>query len=72
MADATTYFAVPRVTYPRSAIIPLLRQVRPSCEVASTLKWEGIVNDPNGAIPAVPVFEALVAGQRVKGSNRNA
>ena len=40
-----------------TVIGPLLRQVRPSRRVASTLKWEGIVIDPIGAILAVLVFE---------------
>ncbi len=44
-----------------TVIGPLLRQVRPSRRVASTLKWEGIVIDPVGAALAVLVFEqALV------------
>lgn len=43
-----------------TVIGPLLRQVRPSKRVASTLKWEGIVIDPIGAILAVLVFEQLV------------
>ncbi len=43
-----------------TVIGPLLRQVRPSRRVASTLKWEGIVIDPIGAILAVLVFENLL------------
>lgn len=43
-----------------TVIGPLLRQVRPSKRVASTLKWEGIVIDPIGAILALLVFEHLV------------
>lgn len=45
-----------------TVIIPLLRQVRPAGAVGSVLKWEGIVNDPIGAMMAVLVFETLVAG----------
>lgn len=45
-----------------TVIIPLLRQVRPARNVSSILKWEGIVNDPTGAILAVLVFEAISAG----------
>lgn len=45
-----------------TVIIPLLRQVRPARKVSSILKWEGIVNDPTGAILAVLVFEAISAG----------
>lgn len=40
-----------------TVIGPLLRQVRPSRRVASTLKWEGIVIDPIGAVLAVLVFD---------------
>lgn len=45
-----------------TVIIPLLRQVRPAGNVGSVLKWEGIVNDPIGAMMAVLVFEILLAG----------
>lgn len=43
-----------------TVIGPLLRQVRPSKRVAATLKWEGIVIDPIGAIAAVLVFDQLI------------
>ena len=43
-----------------TVIGPLLRQVRPSKRVASTLKWEGIVIDPIGAVIAVLVFHQLI------------
>ena len=36
-----------------TVIIPLLRQVRPTETAGSVLKWEGIVNDPIGAMMAV-------------------
>ena len=45
-----------------TVIIPLLRHVRPSGTVGATLRWEGIVTDPIGAILAVLVFQALIAG----------
>ena len=45
-----------------TVIIPLLRHVRPSRNVGSIIKWEGIVNDPIGAILAVIVFEVTIAG----------
>ena len=45
-----------------TVIVPLLRQMRPVPQVASTLKWEGILIDPIGAVLAVLVFEAVVAG----------
>ena len=45
-----------------TVIIPLLRQVRPTGKVGSILKWEGIVNDPIGAMMAVLVFELMLSG----------
>lgn len=45
-----------------TVIIPLLRHLRPSRQVGSILKWEAIVIDPIGAILAVLVFEAILAG----------
>ena len=53
--------AVLVVTGP-TVIIPLLRQVRPTGRIGSIVKWEGIVNDPIGAILAVLVFEVIMAG----------
>lgn len=40
-----------------TVIMPLLRQARLRQEPAALLKWEGIVNDPIGALLAVLVFE---------------
>ncbi len=60
-ANSVMMGAILVVTGP-TVIIPLLRQVRPSANVASVLKWEGIVNDPVGAILAVLVFEAILTG----------
>lgn len=45
-----------------TVIGPLLRHVRPQDRLASILRWEGIVIDPLGAILAVLVFEAVLAG----------
>jgi NhaP-type Na+/H+ or K+/H+ antiporter len=45
-----------------TVIVPLLRQMRPSPQVGNTLKWEGILIDPIGAILAVLVFEVLLEG----------
>lgn len=50
-----------------TVIIPLLRQVRPAGNVGSIVKWEGIVNDPVGAILAVLVFEAILSGGAAQG-----
>ena len=45
-----------------TVIIPMLRNIRPTANVANAIKWEGIVNDPTGAILAVLVFDVVVAG----------
>ncbi|HYQ92220.1 MAG TPA: cation:proton antiporter, partial [Candidatus Competibacteraceae bacterium] len=45
-----------------TVIGPLLRHVRPQDRLALILRWEGIVIDPLGAILAVLVFEAVLAG----------
>ena len=50
-----------------TVIFPLLRTVRPTREVAATLKWEGVFVDPIGAILGVLVFEAILAGERSPG-----
>src|SRR6056297_1860860 len=51
--------AIMIVTGP-TVIGPLLRQVQPSSRVANTLKWEGILIDPIGAVAAVLVFDVLM------------
>ena len=45
-----------------TVIIPLLRQARLSARPASVLKWEGIINDPLGAVFAVLIFEFITLG----------
>ena len=45
-----------------TVIVPLLRQMRPNPQIGNTLKWEGILIDPIGAVLAVLVFEVLRAG----------
>jgi NhaP-type Na+/H+ or K+/H+ antiporter len=45
-----------------TVVIPMLRNIRPSAKVASAAKWEGIVNDPTGAILAVLTFDVVIAG----------
>ena len=42
-----------------TVVLPLLRHVQPVGRVRSILKWEGILNDPVGAIIAVLIFEGL-------------
>lgn len=44
-----------------TVIIPLLRLVKPKGQINSILKWEGIVNDPIGAMLALLVFETIIA-----------
>ena len=56
---AIEFGAIIVVTGP-TVIMPLLRQARLRSRTASLLKWEGIVNDPLGALLAVVVFEYLV------------
>jgi len=51
-----------------TVIIPLLRQVRPKGDAGSIIKWEGIVNDPIGALLAVLVFEVILAGRAGAGT----
>ncbi|OYP29438.1 cation:proton antiporter [Rhodopirellula sp. MGV] len=43
-----------------TVIGPLIKQVRPTNRVANTLKWEGIVIDPIGAVASVLLFETLL------------
>jgi len=45
-----------------TVIAPLLRHIQPSRKIGSIVKWEGIVVDPIGAILAVLVFQAALAG----------
>ena len=56
---AMVFGAIIVVTGP-TVIIPLLRQARLRRRPASYLKWEGIVNDPTGALLAVVLFEYFV------------
>lgn len=43
-----------------TVVLPLLDFVKPPDRIRATLKWEGVVMDPIGAIVAVVVFGALV------------
>jgi len=56
---ALLFGALVMVTGP-TVIGPLLRIVRPVSNVASVLKWEGIVIDAVGALVAVLVYESLL------------
>ncbi|WP_300551702.1 sodium:proton antiporter [Maricaulis sp.] len=42
-----------------TVVLPLLRQAKLPPRIAAVLKWEGIVNDPIGALAAVFLFEAI-------------
>lgn len=64
---ALLFAALLVVTGP-TVIVPLLRQVRPAGTLNSLLKWEGIVNDPIGAILAVLVLEIILAGSQHAGA----
>lgn len=43
-----------------TVIVPLLNQIRLRDRVADVLRWEGIINDPLGAVLAVLLLEGLV------------
>ncbi len=59
---AILFGAILTVTGP-TVIIPLLRQARLKQRPASFLKWEGIVNDPIGALAAAVTLEILILAQ---------
>ncbi len=48
-----------------TVVLPLLSFVRPPDRVRATLKWEGVMMDPIGAIVAVVVFASLSASNGV-------
>ncbi|HEX6984180.1 MAG TPA: cation:proton antiporter [Planctomycetaceae bacterium] len=60
LAVAALAGAIYTVTGP-TVIGPLLRHVRPHRRPAAVARWEGIVNDPIGALLAVLVYEAIQA-----------
>ncbi|MCG8451169.1 MAG: cation:proton antiporter [Pirellulales bacterium] len=43
-----------------TVVLPLLRHVQPVRRIGSLAKWEGIVNDPIGAVLAALVFEVIL------------
>ncbi len=45
-----------------TVIGPMLRQIRPRGRVSHIVKWEGILNDPVGAILAVLLLETVLDG----------
>ncbi|CCK75910.1 sodium/hydrogen exchanger family protein [Oleispira antarctica RB-8] len=54
--------AIMVVTGP-TVIMPILQSVRPNLMISRTLRWEGIIIDPFGALFAVLIFEWIVAQQ---------
>ncbi len=56
---ALVFGAIVVVTGP-TVILPMLRQARLRPRTASLLKWEGIVNDPIGALLAVLVYDYFI------------
>ena len=59
-AMATLLGAILVVSGP-TVIVPMLRQVRPNRRIGSIIKWEGIVNDPIGAVLAVIILYSIRA-----------
>ncbi|MBA2079765.1 MAG: sodium:proton antiporter [Rhodanobacter sp. 68-29] len=57
---ALLFGALTCVTGP-TVIAPMLRTLRPNARIANTLRWEGIVIDPLGALFAVLIYEAVVS-----------
>ena len=47
-----------------TVIMPLIRQTRITPRLASLFKWEGIVNDPLGALLAVFVLQYFIAAEQ--------
>ncbi|MEM7305495.1 MAG: cation:proton antiporter [Planctomycetota bacterium] len=62
LGQALILGAILVVTGP-TVIGPLLRHVRPSGSVGSIVQWEGIINDPIGAILALLVFHGMVEAE---------
>ena len=51
-----------------TVIMPILRHVKPSYQVNSMLKWEGIINDSIGAVLAILVFEVIISSSFAQAS----
>lgn len=52
--------AITVVTGP-TVVVPMLRTVRPTANIAKILRWEGIVIDPIGAFLGVLVFQFIIS-----------
>ncbi|MEZ5922728.1 MAG: cation:proton antiporter, partial [Parvularculaceae bacterium] len=68
---AVLFAGVMIVTGP-TVIIPLLRQSKLNQRPAALLKWEGIINDPLGALFAVLVFEVIAIRSAPEGHGEGA
>lgn len=52
--------AIAVVTGP-TVVVPMLRTVRPTANIANILRWEGIIIDPVGALLGVLVFQFIIS-----------
>ncbi|MEE4186695.1 MAG: sodium:proton antiporter [Gammaproteobacteria bacterium] len=59
---AILFGAIMTVTGP-TVIAPMIKAVRPARNIASILRWEGILIDPVGAILAVLAYNVIIAQQ---------
>ncbi|MGE3879231.1 MAG: cation:proton antiporter [Planctomycetota bacterium] len=66
LPTAAVLGAILVVTGP-TVILPMLRTARIAMRPATLLRWEGIVNDPFGALLAVLVFQLIVADPALRG-----
>jgi NhaP-type Na+/H+ or K+/H+ antiporter len=57
-----TFGAIIVVSGP-TVVMPMLRQARLKRRISSYIKWEGIINDPIGALLAVLVFQYFILSQ---------
>lgn len=67
LPTAAVLGAILVVTGP-TVILPMLRSARIAMRPATLLRWEGIVNDPIGALLAVLVFQVIVADPTLRGN----
>ncbi len=51
-----------------TVVLPLLRHIRADKESSAILRWEGILIDPIGAVFALVVLQALLAGGSAEGT----
>ena len=52
-----------------TVIAPILRNTPLNRNIATVLKWEGILIDPIGALVAVLVFDFIISGDTNRGSS---